>query len=356
MSMLPVAERRRVCERSGCGNLLFIEGPAKMGKFPGHYYFHVCICFLFYSLDKSLTTLTTVQCHACGWHYTLGILEQSPLRLASPPLFPSSAASGVTPVFQVSKCVGVNNKGCKKNSHGSCLRKSCRSCCIAMGGYCHVKGHSEAHLSARQQMKFRILASSTTTIHQQQPSSQFKPTPSASTSMPVREDSPVYFGELGRMLSESNPVVQLKLADECRQRAKQLSDDQELAEELQEEEEHQAVLAAARAPLSSSPINPGPSVTASSASPGPSPSTTFIFSGLPVTRVASSKQPTYTTQMNETWMRKHEDKTKETRRVGGNGQIDLEMVQKFRIIWWEVVRLIPNVHLTLKAYLSFINH
>jgi hypothetical protein len=173
--------------------------------------------------------------------------------------------------------------------------------------------------------------------------------------MPVHEDSPVNFGELARMLSESNPVIQLKLADERRQRAKQLSDDQEFAKELQEEEEHQAVLAAARAPLSSSPANPGPFITPSSASPGPSPSATFVFSGLPVTRVtSSSNQPTYTTQMNETWMRKHEDKTKETRCVGGKGQIDLEMVQKFRIIWWEVVCLNPNVHLSLKAYLSFI--
>jgi hypothetical protein len=170
--------------------------------------------------------------------------------------------------------------------------------------------------------------------------------------MPVRvhEDSPVYFGELGRMLSESirnDPVIQLKLADKRRQLEKQLSDDQELAKELQEEEEHQAVLAAARAPLSSSPDPGPPPITASSASPGPSPSAAFIFSGLPVTRVASSNQPTYTTQMNEMWMRKHEDKTKETRRVGGNRQIDLEMVQKFRIIWWEVVCSIPNVLLSL---------
>jgi len=163
--------------------------------------------------------------------------------------------------------------------------------------------------------------------------------------MPIRENSPVYFGELAQILSESDPVIQLQLEDQRRQQAKQLSDDQELAKELQEEEEHQALLAATRAALSSSPANPGPSTTAASASPGPSPSATVIFSGLPVTCVTSSNRPTYTTQMNETWMRKHEDKTKETRRVGGNGQIDLEMVQKFRIIWWEVVCLIPNAHL-----------
>lgn len=147
------------------------------------------------------------------------------------------------------------------------------------------------------------------------------------------------------MLTESNPVIKLKLKDKRRQQAKQLSDAQELAKERQEEEEHQALLAATRAALSSSPANPGPSATAFSAGTGPSSSATVIFSGLPVTRVTSSNQPTYTTQMNETWMRKHEDKTKETRRVGGNGQIDLEMVQKFRIIWWEVVHLIPYVHL-----------
>ena len=61
MSTLPTAERKRVCGRSGCGNLLLIEGPAKAGKFPGHYYFHVCIFFLFYSSDESLTTVSSVM-------------------------------------------------------------------------------------------------------------------------------------------------------------------------------------------------------------------------------------------------------------------------------------------------------
>src|ERR1700679_4156068 len=82
--------------------------------------------------------------------------------------------------------------------------------------------------------------------------------------------------------------------------------------------------------LLSSPADLGPS-TSSSSEASPS---TFLVSGLPVTRVTSSNRPTITTQMNETWMRDYDDKTKEKRRVGGNSQIYLEMVQKFRVIWW----------------------
>ena len=199
----------------------------------------------------------TIQCHACGWHYTLGISEQGPL-----PLQPSMASSHrvATPTVQVSKCAGINNKGCNKNAHGSCTRRCCQSCCVGMGG-CHgVKGHSETHLSERQWMKARA-------------------------------------------------------------------------------EEHEALLAETRTALLSSPADPGPSTRTTSAlssSSKASPST-FLVSGLPVTRVTSKNWPTITTQMNETWMRDYDDKTKEKRQVGGNSQIDLEMVQKFRVIWWEKV-------------------
>ena len=140
-------------------------------------------------------------------------------------------------------------------------------------------------------------------------------------------------------LSESDPVLQLKREDKRREQAEQLAADKELAKELQEEEEHEALLAETRTALLSSPADPGPSTRTTSAlssSSKASPST-FLVSGLPVTRVTSKNWPTITTQMNETWMCDYDDKTKEKRQVGGNSQIDLEMVQKFRVIWWEKV-------------------
>ena len=311
----------------------------------------------------------TIQCHACGWHYTLGISEQNPLQLQ-----PSMASShGVaTPTVQVSKCAGINNKGCNKNAHGSCTRRCCRSCCVGMGGCRGVKGHSETHLSERQRMKAKA-RNLNTSIQQQQPSHvRWQPTSPVINSTSIH--GPVYFGGLAQMLSESNPVpplqcedkqceladqlaadqalanfaqslsesdpvLQLKCEDKRREQAEQLAADKELAKELQEEEEHEALLAETRTALLSSPADPGPSTRTTSAlssSSKASPST-FLVSGLPVTRVTSKNWPTITTQMNETWMRDYDDKTKEKRRVGGNSQIDLEMVQKFRVIWWEKV-------------------
>ena len=246
---------------------------------------------------------------------------------------------------------------------------------LGMGGCRGVKGHSETHLSERQRMKARVR---NTSIQQQQPSH-------ITTSTSIHAPSPVYFGDLtlaqllsdsnlipplqhkdkqreqaeqlvadqalanfAKSLSENNPVVQLKREDKRREQAEQLAADQELAEELQEEEEHQALLAEARAACLSSPLaDPGPSTTTSSSDAR---SSTFRVSGLPVTRVTLSNRPTITTQMNETWMCDYEDKTKEKRRVGGNSQIDLEMVQKFRVIWWEKVRVLPFPLNTTIAY------
>src|SRR5882762_3265581 len=161
----------------------------------------------------------TIQCHACGWHCTLGISEQGPPRLQ-----PSMASGSVVPsTVQVSKCVGVNNKGCNKNAHGFCSRRCCRSCCVGMGGCRGVKGHSEMHLSERQRTKAMVRNASN---QQQQPSHashiQRQPT-SGTTSSP-----PVYFSELAQMLSESNPVLPQQREDKQREQAEQLAADQAL--------------------------------------------------------------------------------------------------------------------------------
>ena len=233
-------------------------------------------------------------------------------------------------------------------------------------------------------MKARV---QNTSIQQRQPSHVRYPrlaTP-PTTFTSIHGPSPVYFGELAQLrsestpgalplqpedkrrqqaeqlaaqqalakfaqtLSESDPVLQMKRKDKQHEEAEQLAADQELAKELQEKEEHQALLAETRAALLSSPAGPGPSTPALSSEDSPS---TFHISGLPVTRVTLSNRPTITTQMNDTWMRDYDDKTKEKRRVRGNSQIDLEMVQKFRVIWWEKVCVLPFPKTT--AYLLII--
>ena len=41
--------------------------------------------------------------------------------------------------------------------------------------------------------------------------------------------------------------------------------------------------------------------------------------------------------MNDTWMRDYEDHTKDVQQRKGRGQIDFEVVQKFRVVWWQQV-------------------
>jgi hypothetical protein len=157
---------------------------------------------------------------------------------------------------------------------------------------------------------------------------------------------------LAKALRDEDPVIQLKRRDAERLAADQHKADEELAKELQEEEEHRALLASVRAALRSpsthsSPIpSPAPTFSPSPANNLPSTSATmdrqnmstrFLVAGLPVTQAGPSNRPKITTQMNDTWMRDYEDHTKDVQQRKGRGQIDLEIVQKFRVVWWQQV-------------------
>ena len=69
----------------------------------------------------------------------------------------------------------------------------------------------------------------------------------------------------------------------------------------------------------------------------PDQATAFTMAGLPVTRVTASNRPAITTQMPKDWMRQYEDRSKEAQESPGKGQVDIEIIQKFRIVWWENV-------------------
>jgi hypothetical protein len=129
---------------------------------------------------------------------------------------------------------------------------------------------------------------------------------------------------LAKALHDKNPVIQLKRRDAERLEAEQHEADGELAKELQEEEEHHALLASVREALHSQPTHSSP-IPAFTFPPSlsnrfPSTSATvdhqnmstrFLVAGLPVTQASPSNRPKITTQMNDTWMRDYEDHTKD---------------------------------------------
>lgn len=71
------------------------------------------------------------------------------------------------------------------------------------------------------------------------------------------------------------------------------------------------------------------------------PSSTILISGIPVTQVNDSNKPKITTQMNTYWMRGFEDQSKQPQVIVSagqrRGQLDAEIIQKFRIIFFEEV-------------------
>jgi len=279
-----------------------------------------------------------MQCGACHLHYRFTETPEGVHR-ANPDVDILPAMKGST---KSPKC---QRKPCTKNANGLCKKNCCRFCCVVLGGSgCPAKDHELASLSIAKQKKALNLRSS---IPGQFYSAQTTPSSSRISPTPT-------FDALAKVLRDQDPVIQLQHEDLLRVQAEQHQADQELAQELQEEEEHQAMLASARAALRSSPTHSSPTfpplrssssshalhldpLSTSAPKNHGDDSATFFVAGLPVTRVGSSNQPKKTTQMNETWMREYEDHTKEVQKRKGKGQIDLEMVQKFRVVWWEQV-------------------
>ena len=211
-----------------------------------------------------------------------------------------------------------------------------------------MKGHNLASLSVAKQKKALNQPSSAPTQVPFRPTQQSLPT----TPFPSIIGSSTYttWDGLAKALRDEDPVIQLKRRDAERLEAEQCAADGELAKELQEQEEHHALLASVRAALQSPSGHSSP-IPASSFPPSPSNhfpstlatvdhqdvSTRFLVAGLPVTQASPSNRPKITTQMNDTWMRDYEDHTKDVQQRKGRGQIDFEVVQKFRVVWWQQV-------------------
>jgi hypothetical protein len=219
-------------------------------------------------------------------------------------------------------CVRAPN--CKRLANTFCKNQSCKSCCLKVNGGCdRVRGHRASNLQHPRH---------TPSFPFSQPTSNSLPT----FKFPI--DPALSFDGFAKLLQEDNPV--LRLREECSSRAaaerKAASHEAQL--EAQEDAEYQKAIAESLRGLSP-PSSPIPS-TSSLPSRQPMPTTppaTFSMAGLPVTRVTASNRPTITVQMSKEWMHPYEDKSKQSQRSPDKGQVDTEIVQKFRIIWWEKV-------------------
>jgi hypothetical protein len=151
------------------------------------------------------------------------------------------------------------------------------------------------------------------------------------------------------LLSESNPVLRLQREEEANSRKQQEAAEHEAGLECLEEENYRRAVAESLSLIptrpasahSSSPPASSSGVSSSHPLALPSPtvselSTSLLVQGLPVTRVNGSNHPTITSHMSADWMRAHEDHTKLPQALR-KGQIDSELLKRFRIVWWSEV-------------------
>jgi phosphotransferase system IIB component len=152
----------------------------------------------------------------------------------------------------------------------------------------------------------------------------------------------------------NSPV--LKLSEIGRQQAEHEAEEEQqfltaLGVDCEEEEEQQfqAALIASRSLMSSSSSPPPPNPltqshgatsfsTPSSSTPSSSASSPLLDMSLPstITQINdTSRRPTITTQMNPTWMREYEDRTKAKSGKKGLLRIDPAVVRKFNLVFWD---------------------
>lgn len=224
---------------------------------------------------------------------------------------------------------------CGRPAHGSCQNICCRSCCIKRGG-CLLRAHKLIQPSP---------GSSQTT--------QTQSPPHLPVSAAPRPISPTFAIDPAL---DADPVLQLQRQDELVAETERNFSEQEQELERQEEEDFQRALAASReglyalmsasSPDVSTPHVPGNNIVpASTASlPGPilqqlSSSASVVVGGRPVTQVSTSNKPAITSHLPPNWMRPHEDRTQQPQALTGRGQLDVEIVNRFRVVWWETVCL-----------------
>lgn len=220
-------------------------------------------------------------------------------------------------------CVHAPN--CKRVANTFCKNRSCKSCCLKLNGGCdRVRGHK-----LPRALNLQTLAPSFPTPFSQPTSNSSEFT----FKFPI--DPELTFDNIAKVLQDDNPV--LRLREECSSHAaaeRQVAS-HEAQLEAQEDAEYQKAIAESLRSLS--PSSPIPS-TSTLPNPQPmTPPTAITMAGLPVTRVTASNRPAITVQMSKEWMRPYEDKSKQALQSPDKGQVDTEILRKFRIVWWEKV-------------------
>lgn len=168
-----------------------------------------------------------------------------------------------------------------------------------------------------------------------------------STSPAFAIDPALSIDSLAELLRQHDPVLRLHDEGFSQAAVERQAAYHEAQLEAQEDAEFQKAIAESLRGLP-----PSSPIASTSSLPNPQPTlptaTAFTMGGLPVTRVTTSNRPTITTQMSKDWMRPYKDKSKQAQESPGKGQVDKEIIEKFRIVWWEKVHCL---NLTLAFHL-----
>jgi hypothetical protein len=155
-------------------------------------------------------------------------------------------------------------------------------------------------------------------------------------------------------LQQHDPVLRLRDEGFSQAAAERSDNSREAQLEAQEDVQFRRAVAESLQDLPpSSPITITSSLPiATTSSPTPPTATALTMGGLPVTRVTTSNCPTITTQMSKDWMRPYEDKSKQAQESPGKRQVDKEVIEKFRVVWWEKVRCLNSTPVFLLTCLQ----
>ncbi|KAJ3492606.1 hypothetical protein NLJ89_g11196 [Agrocybe chaxingu] len=240
-------------------------------------------------------------------------------------------------------CQGAS---CTKAAHSSCLNSCCRNCCVGVqfhaGKGCSITSHTFTSLLAHQQNK---ITSQRPSLPSNQASSSL---PSTTRNLelepphvPLRvpdllpfvlgnPNNKTTFEEFAKSFEEDNPLLLLQQDSALREEEERLERQHEEQEAVDDEREYQQMLAETRAALRAASSSPSSEAMVSTSQPDANPPP-LVIAGIPVTKVASMKKtPTITHHLNADWMRLYEDKSKLQPQPTGNGQLDPELIQKFR--------------------------
>ena len=77
-----------------------------------------------------------------------------------------------------------------------------------------------------------------------------------------------------------------------------------------------------------------PSVSNIPASTSSFPGPSLLVGQRPVTQVSARNHPTITNHLSPNWMCPYEDRMQQPQALTGCGQLDVEMVQRFCVVWW----------------------